>query len=120
MYDEPEKSDGVRILVDRLWSRGLSKNNAQVDIWLKEIAPGNALRKWFAHDPMKWDGSRQRYFTEPGDKKALIDSIIKQGDEGVTLLIAAKDKDHNNAIVLMEYIGKSIQSNVMWGNYETH
>lgn len=78
VYDPPEKGDGFRILVDRLWPRGLSKEKAKVDLWLKEIAPSNCLRKWFGHDPEKWDVFRKKYREELAAKKALPDEIISR------------------------------------------
>lgn len=105
VYDQPEEKDGLRILVDRLWPRGLKKERARVDMWLKEIAPSDALRKWFSHDPGKWGEFRQRYFEELNDKKELIDSIFeKSKTDVVTLLYAAKDENNNNAIALKEFI----------------
>lgn len=104
IYDSPDRDDGFRILIDRLWPRGVSKNKAKIDIWLKEIAPSENLRKWFAHDPVKWVAFKQNYFKELDNKKAVIDEIAKRTKKGVTLLYAAKDKQHNNAQALKEYI----------------
>lgn len=103
VYEEPSNEDCFRILVDRLWPRGLSKVKVKVELWLKEIAPGEGLRKWFAHDPKKWDEFRRRYFEELKDKKEL-DLIIEKAHGGVTLLYGAKDEKHNNAAALKEYI----------------
>jgi len=103
----PAKEDGVRILVDRLWPRGLTKEKAKVDLWLKEIAPSDHLRKWYAHDPKKWNQFRERYFKELGDHKELVDLIIQKTKEGaVTLLYSSKEEKINNAIALKEYIAK--------------
>lgn len=104
IYDSPDRDDGFRILIDRLWPRGVSKNKAKIDIWLKEIAPSENLRKWFAHDPVKWAAFKHNYFKELDNKKAVIDEIAKRTKNGVTLLYAAKDKQHNNAQALKEYI----------------
>lgn len=105
IYDTPDKNDGFRILVDRLWPRGLKKEKAKVDQWLKEIAPSDELRKWFAHDPEKWEAFKRRYFEELGNKRELIEWIIKRGREGpVTLLYGAEEENFNNAIALKEYI----------------
>lgn len=104
VYDEPEESDGFRILVDRLWPRGLSKEKVKVDLWLKEIAPSDALRKWFAHEPEKWEEFKRRYFEELKDKKGLIDVIIEKARSKVTLLYGAKEEKYNNAAALKEYI----------------
>jgi uncharacterized protein YeaO (DUF488 family) len=108
IYDTPEQKDGFRVLVDRLWPRGLKKERAKVDMWLKEIAPDEVLRKWFSHDPAKWDEFKKRYFEELKDKKEYIDIIIERSKTDViTLLYGAKDRDHNNAVVLKEFIGKN-------------
>lgn len=104
VYEEPSNEDCFRILVDRLWPRGLSKEKVKVELWLKEIAPGEGLRKWFAHDPKKWDEFRRRYFEELKDKKEMVDLIIEKAHGGVTLLYGAKDEKHNNAAALKEYI----------------
>lgn len=105
VYDEPGESDGIRVLVDRLWPRGLSKERAKVDLWLKDIAPSDELRKWFAHEPEKWEGFRRRYFEELKDKQKYIDRIIEKERSGdVTLLYGAKDGMHNNAAALRDYI----------------
>ncbi len=96
---------GFRILVDRLWPRGLRKDEVKVDLWQKEIAPSNELRKWFGHDPDKWNEFRKRYFQELDNKKELVDRIIAKAREGdVILLYGAKDEEHNNAVALKEYI----------------
>jgi uncharacterized protein YeaO (DUF488 family) len=95
-----------RILVDRLWPRGLSKDKAGIDNWMKEIGPSDELRKWFGHDPKKWPEFKKRYFMELKDKKALVDEIRREERKGpVVLLYSAKDDLHNNAVVLKEYIG---------------
>jgi uncharacterized protein YeaO (DUF488 family) len=94
-----------RILVDRLWPRGLSKEKAGIDEWMKDIAPSDELRKWFGHDPKKWPEFKKRYFRELKDKKSLIDEIMREVREGpVVFLYSAKDTLHNNAVVLKEYI----------------
>ncbi len=104
VYDEPDVSDGFRMLVDRLWPRGLSKERAKVDMWLKDIAPSEALRKWFAHDPEKWSEFKRRYFEELRNKKEL-DLIIKKAKGGVvTLLYGTKEERYNNASALKEYL----------------
>ena len=104
-YAPSKKDDGFRVLVDRLWPRGVSKSSARIDLWLKEIAPSAALRKWFGHDPLKWDAFRARYFRElQKNPKAVaqLNEIIRNGP--VTLLFAAKDQEHNNAVALKEYL----------------
>jgi len=105
IYDKPSTEDGIRILVDRLWPRGISKDKAELDMWLKEVAPSDELRKWFSHDPGKWEGFKERYLEELDQKKEYVDQIIESAKENdVTLLYAAKDEKFNNAVVLMEYI----------------
>ena len=105
VYDPPSESDGMRILVDRIWPRGLTKQRAAVDLWLKEIASSAPLRTWFGHDPERWPEFRERYFGEllsnPGPIAQLVDLA---GAGQVTLLFGAHDTDHNNAIALAEYL----------------
>lgn len=105
VYKKPEKDDGQRILVDRLWPRGISKNQAKIDIWLKEIGPSNNLRKWFGHDPKRWAEFQKRYRAELHKKTDLLDEIVKQSKKGlVTLVYGAKDETHNQAVVLKDYL----------------
>ncbi|VVB65241.1 Uncharacterised protein [uncultured archaeon] len=99
------ENHGFRILVDRLWPRGLSKDKVKLDMWLKEIGPSNELRKWFGHDPDKWDEFKDKFFQELDQKDELIDQIVAKAKEGdVVLLFGAKDEEHNNAVALKEYI----------------
>jgi len=105
IYETPSDGDGFRVLVDRLWPRGISKEKAKIDLWLKDIAPSDQLRKWFAHDPAKWEDFKRRYFKELDKKKVLVNKNLKQFKGGITLLYAAKDDKHNNAQALKEYIG---------------
>lgn len=104
-YEAPEAGNGFRVLVDRLWPRGVSKDSARIDLWLKEIAPNDALRKWFGHEPAKWTEFRKRYSGEldhnPGAVKQLREHLL-QGP--VTLVYGAKDEEHNDAVVLKEYL----------------
>ncbi len=103
VYEKPDKDDGIRILVDRLWPRGLTKEKAGIDLWLKDIAPSAELRKWFGHDPEKWDEFRKRYrneLEEDQDQVALLKDQIRKGM--VTLVFGAKDEEHNQAVVLKE------------------
>lgn len=103
VYEKPEKDDGIRILVDRLWPRGMTKEKAAVDLWLKNIAPSTALRKWFNHEPNKWEEFRVRYHLELKDNKESALVLKEQMKRGtVTLLYAAKDEAHNEALVLKE------------------
>ncbi len=105
IYDIPEKSDGVRILIDRLWPRGIKKSETQINFWLKEIAPSHELRKFFAHDKQKWLEFKQRYIEELQRKKDLLNNIIQELNKNdITLLYAAKDQEYNNAIVLKAYL----------------
>ncbi|KTD08974.1 uroporphyrin-III C- methyltransferase [Legionella gratiana] len=106
IYEKPEPEDGYRILVDRLWPRGIKKENAAIDLWLKEIAPSNSLRKWFHHDLEKWPEFQERYAQELAHEKKLITTITENAKHHtVTLLYAAKDKTHNNAAALLKIIG---------------
>lgn len=105
IYDAPEKTDGFRILVDRLWPRGIKKENAQVDIWMKEVAPSTELRKWFNHDPEKWKQFWADYTKELKHSDAvkdLVEQIKRQ--HIVTLLYGAKDEQHNQAVVLQRFL----------------
>ena len=105
IYDSVSKDDGKRILVDRLWPRGIKKEDARIDEWLKDIAPSDSLRKWFAHDPAKWPEFKRRYIAELRKKPDLVDALRKEAkSEKVTLLFSAKDAERNNAVVLKEVI----------------
>ena len=106
IYEPVEKNDGFRILVDRLWPRGISKEKANIDLWLKEIAPSNELRVWFGHDPKKWEEFRHRYKKELQTKKEFMDQIrnAEKKLKTVTLLYGAKDTEHNQANVLQEIL----------------
>ena len=107
IYDAPTLEDGIRILVDRLWPRGLNKEKAKVDLWLKEIAPSNELRKWYAHDPKKWIEFKKTYFNDLKVKRDVINQIIQKMKEGeVTLLYSSKEEKMNNAVALKEFIEK--------------
>lgn len=107
-YDKYEKSDGIRILVDRLWPRGIKKEDAKIDDWMKDVAPSNELRKWFAHDPEKWNEFKKKYFDELKVKKELLKDIVKKDKTKLTLVYAAKDDEHNNAVALKEYLEKKV------------
>lgn len=106
IYETPGDHDGYRILVDRLWPRGLSKENAHVDRWMKEIAPSTELRKWFHHDPEKWEEFENRYRIELSDKKEVLTEVLNLEKEHkkVTLLYSAKDTLRNQAVVLQEIL----------------
>jgi uncharacterized protein YeaO (DUF488 family) len=104
-YDAPSKSDGERILVDRLWPRGVTKARAAVDLWLKEIAPSPALRKWFGHDPARWKPFQQRYWKELQANQNAVDVLRQKAKRGaVTLVYAARDQEHNHALALKEFL----------------
>ena len=101
VYEDPGRADGTRILVDRLWPRGLSKEKARVDLWLKDIAPSTELRKWFSHDASKWTEFQARYRKELKSEADLLDVLKEKAAKGpITLLYGAKDEVHNEAVVL--------------------
>lgn len=103
VYEAPAQDDGFRVLVDRLWPRGMTRARAKVDAWPKEVAPSTALRLWYRHDPERWEEFRKRYKTELADNPALDDlRALLRGHKRVTLLYGAKVTDHNHAIVLRE------------------
>ena len=105
IYDPPQDGDGLRVLVDRLWPRGLSRERAAIDLWLKDVAPSADLRKWFGHDPARWEEFRHRYRAELKGHSAEISQLLTAlAKAPVTLLYAAHDEAHNNAIVLAEYL----------------
>lgn len=105
VYQKPDTDDGLRILVDRLWPRGLSKDAAQVDVWLMAVAPSHALRRWYHHDREKWPEFKQRYFTELDDNREAVDELLQHEKNGkVTLLYATKALECNHAVALFEYI----------------
>jgi uncharacterized protein YeaO (DUF488 family) len=104
-YDAPAEADGTRFLVDRLWPRGIKKEDLRIDGWLKEVAPSDDLRKWFGHDPDRWEGFQERYAKELDEKSDALEPIreaARQGD--VTLVFAARDTEHNNAVALKAYL----------------
>ncbi|MEJ2440830.1 MAG: DUF488 domain-containing protein [Gammaproteobacteria bacterium] len=106
VYDPPAKADGERVLVDRLWPRGLTKVKARVDHWLKDVAPSTELRKWFGHDPEKWTEFKKRYRVELKNNPALseLQALSRQGD--ITLVYAAKDQLHNEAVALKQILDR--------------
>lgn len=107
VYEPVNEADGKRVLVDRLWPRGISKEKAKIDEWMKDIAPSNELRKWFNHDPEKFEEFSQKYkeeLKEP-EKKKELDKLIEMSDGNtVTLVYSAKDEEHNQAVVLKHYL----------------
>ena len=105
VYEEPSSNDGVRVLVERLWPRGLTKERAAVDLWLKDIAPSPELRKWFGHDPARWGQFQERYRRELREKKDAVRLLKQKAKEGtVTLVYAARDEEHNGALVLKGFL----------------
>ncbi|MDA8089490.1 MAG: DUF488 domain-containing protein [Nitrospiraceae bacterium] len=108
VYEKPDRADGLRVLVDRMWPRGLKKEEAKVDLWLKEVAPSAELRKWFGHEPEKCGEFRARYFRELKGKNKMVSELAEKVIDGpVTLLYAAKYEECNNATVLKEYLEKN-------------
>nr|WP_210270164.1 DUF488 domain-containing protein [Brucella intermedia] len=107
IYDAPSPEDGYRVLVDRVWPRGMTKEKADIDLWAKDIAPSAELRKWFCHDPAKWSDFQKKYREElERNKPALKDLMAKAGEKGgrLTLLYGAKDEEHNQAVVLHAFM----------------
>ena len=106
-YEPAAKTDGERILVERLWPRGVSKDRAKIDLWLKEVAPSTELRKWFGHDPEKWQQFRRRYAAELKEKVDVIKMLKQKAKKGrVTFVYAAHDEEHNGALALKEFLEK--------------
>lgn len=104
-YDTPTKRDGTRYLVDRIWPRGVKKDEIAIEAWLKELGPSNELRKWFAHDPARWAEFKKRYFKELDGKKDLWEPVRSEARKHtVTLVYSAKDEEHNQAVALREFL----------------
>jgi len=107
MYDPVETDDGFRVLVDRNWPRGITKAQAHIDLWLREIAPSSELRKWFSHDPAKWEEFKKRYFEELEAKPEVVSRLLEIIAKGpVTLLYSAREREYNQAVALKEYLLK--------------
>jgi len=105
VYEAPSRRDGERFLVERLWPRGIRKENLPVDSWQKEVGPSDTLRKWFSHDPAKWEQFKKKYFRELDDRPETWEPIRKAARRGtVTLLYSSRDTDHNNAVALKQYL----------------
>ncbi len=105
VYDPVEKEDGTRILVDRIWPRGITKERLQADVWLKDAAPSTALRKWFGHDRGRWEVFKERYFSELDENRQVIEQLLTFLQEGtVTLLFSARDTRYNQAVALKDYL----------------
>jgi uncharacterized protein YeaO (DUF488 family) len=110
-YQSYDNEDGFRVLVDKLWPRGVSKEKLQLDLWMKEIAPSTELRKWFGHDPGRWNEFKKRYQDELKEKKELIKQLntLEKIHKTVTLVYSARDEKHNNAVVLRDLLNKPPQ-----------
>lgn len=110
-WDKPSRQDGLRILVERLWPRGVSKDDADIDLWLKDLAPGTELRKWFDHDPEKWEEFRKRYWKELDEKSDRL-KLLKHCTSGkaVTFVFAASDEEHNSALALKQYVEERVET----------
>jgi len=107
-YEPAARGDGERILVERLWPRGISKDRAKIDLWLKDVAPSTQLRKWFGHDPDRWEQFRRRYAAELKDKIDLLKMLKQKAKKGpVTFVYAARDEEHNGALALKQVVEKS-------------
>ncbi|NLD74738.1 MAG: DUF488 domain-containing protein [Chloroflexi bacterium] len=105
VYKDPAEDDGYRVLVDRLWPRGLRKEAARLDEWAKDLAPSDDLRRWFGHDPARWEEFVARYHAELDEHEGAVSALAERAGRGpVTLLYAAKDEAHNNAVALQRYI----------------
>jgi uncharacterized protein YeaO (DUF488 family) len=105
VYEPPAEGDGMRILVERLWPRAMTKERARIDLWLKEVSPSPELRKWFSHDDSKWEEFKERYRRELDMNVASVRKIVELASEGpVTMVYAAKDPERNSAVLLLEYI----------------
>jgi uncharacterized protein YeaO (DUF488 family) len=110
IYDA-EDEEGYRVLVDRLWPRGVSKEKANLDEWMKEVAPSDELRKWFNHEPSKWKSFKKKYMDELDDKQDLVQELLDNAKKGdLLLLYAAKDEEHNNAVVLQELLESRLKN----------
>ena len=105
VYEPASPDDGVRILVERLWPRGIKKDALKLDTWLKDVAPSDGLRRWFGHEPKKWNGFRDRYFAELDANPQTWESVAKAARRGhVTLIYSSRDTEHNNAVALKDYL----------------
>jgi uncharacterized protein YeaO (DUF488 family) len=105
-YEPASRTDGKRFLVERLWPRGVKKSSLPLAGWLKEVAPSTGLRKWFNHDPAKWNEFRKRYFVELNDHDETVQQLLQAARQGtITLIYSSHDEQHNNAAALQEYLG---------------
>ena len=109
VYKPPATSDGTRFLVDRLWPRGVKKASLELEGWLKDVAPSDKLRKWFNHNASRWDAFQRLYFAELEEKPEAVQPLLEAARRGaVTLLFAARDTEHNNAVALKEYLARRL------------
>lgn len=108
-YQGPRRGDGFRVLVDRVWPRGVRKEDLELDAWWKELAPSTDLRKWFGHAPERWEGFKERYFEELDAVPEAVDALLERVERGrVTLLYGARDERHNQAVALREYLEREL------------
>lgn len=108
-YEAPARSDGFRILVERLWPRGLAKRDARIDLWTKDAAPSSELRRWFDHRPERWAEFKRRYFAELRDRADAIEPILERARAGrVTFVFASREQRYNNAVALKEYVQRAL------------
>jgi len=108
-YEPAAKSDGKRVLVERLWPRGIKKETLHLDLWMKDVAPSTELRKWFNHDPKKWNEFRERYFAELNANSADWKALIENAPTRLTLVYSSHDQEHNNAVALREYLERKLR-----------
>jgi len=109
VYESIQRSDGIRFLVERLWPRGMKKEQLKLDAWLKDVAPSDSLRRWFGHDPLKWNEFQKKYRAELSDNPDAWKPILEAAKRGhVTLLYSSRDREHNNALVLKSFLEERI------------
>lgn len=109
--DVPEASDGTRFLVDRLWPRGVRKADLEVSAWLRDVAPSDALRRWFGHDPERWEQFQRRYFAELDERSAELEPLLEAARRGpVTLVFGTREREHNNAVALANYLRRRLRT----------
>ena len=112
VYEAPAEDDGLRVLVDRLWPRGLSKEKVKADLWLKDVAPSHELRRWFHHESALWEEFRKRYAAELDGQQQAVQELLKLAEKGkVTLLFSARNEEQNQAVVLRDYLQQLQRSN---------
>jgi uncharacterized protein YeaO (DUF488 family) len=109
-YDPPAEDDGCRVLVDRVWPRGVTKGELKIEAWLKDLAPSTELRKWFGHDPERWDDFKERYARELERHPDMLEQLVEKAKAGrVTLVFGARDTEHNNAVALREQLERRLE-----------